>query len=154
MGFSYGLNGQYTLKADSIGTFASNIAITLEDLKLSTTQDLRLYPSYTFTYDTLDNANRFVLHFYNPSFGVEEMKNNDHVQIYSFGSSVYIKSTDGTVLSGDVFISDMIGRELYQGHLVGNTLNRITPVIDEGYYVVKVVSDQGVYTGKVYLANW
>jgi hypothetical protein len=153
MGFSCGLNGQYILKADSIGTFASNIAISLEDLKLSTTQDLRLYPSYTFTYDTLDNNNRFVLHFDNPSFGVEKIKIDNRIQIYSFGSSVYIKSTDGTVLAGDVFISDMIGRKLYRGHLVGNTLNRITPVIDEGYYVVKVVTNDGVYSGKIYLAN-
>lgn len=153
MGFSCGLNGQYTLKADSIGTFASNIAITLEDLKLSTTQDLILYPSYTFTYDTPDNPNRFVLHFDNPSFGVEKIKIDNRVQIYSFGLSVYIRSTDGTVFSGDVFISDMIGRELYQGHLVSNTLNRITPIIDEGYYVVKVVTNDGVYSGKIYLEN-
>ena len=47
----------------------------------------------------------------------------------------------------------MIGRELYQGHLVSNMLNRITPVINEGYYVVKVVTNDGVYTGKIYLAN-
>lgn len=153
MGFSCGLNGQYTLKADSIGTFACNISITLEDLKSGTTQDLRLYPLYTFTYDTLDNANRFVLHFDNPSFGVEKIKIDNRVQIYSFGSSVYINSTDGTVLAGDVFISDMIGRELYRGHLVGNMLNRIIPVIDEGYYVVKVVTNDGVYTGKIYLGN-
>ncbi len=153
MGFSCSLNGQYTLKADSIGTFASNIDISLEDLKLSTTQDLKLYPSYTFTYDTLDNANRFVLHFSNPSFGIEDKKIDNPVQIYSFGSSVYIKSTEGTVLSGDVFISDIIGRELYRGHLVSNTLNRITPAIDEGYYVVKVVTNNGVYLGKIYLEN-
>jgi hypothetical protein len=153
MGFSCGLPGQYTLTADSLGTFQNNIEISLEDLKLNKTRDLRLNREYTFNYDTLDNPNRFVLHFDNPSLGVEEIKIDNRLQIYSFGSSVYIKSTDGMVLSGDVFISDMIGRELYRGHLVSNTLNRITPVIDEGYYVVKVITNDGVYSGKIYLEN-
>jgi hypothetical protein len=153
MGFSCGLPGQYTLTADSLGTFQNNIEISLEDLKLNKTRDLRLNREYTFNYDTLDNPNRFVLHFDNPSLGVEEIKIDNRLQIYSFGSFVYIKSTDGMVLSGDVFISDMIGRELYRGHLVSNTLNRITPVIDEGYYVVKVITNDGVYSGKIYLEN-
>jgi hypothetical protein len=153
MGFSTSIPGNYTLVATNLGSFDETIKISLEDLKLSTTQDLKLYPSYTFAYDTPDSANRFVLHFNNLSFGIEDKKINNPVQIYSFGSSVYIKSTDGTVLSGDVFISDMIGRELYRGHLVSNMLNRITPVIDEGYYGVKVVTNAGVYSGKIYLEN-
>ena len=154
MGFSCGVNGQYTLTADKMGTFKNNIGISLEDLKLNTTRDLRQNPAYTFSYDTLDNTDRFLLHFYNPSFGIEDKKTDNRVQIYSFGSSVYIRSTDGTVLSGNVFIYNMIGREFYLGQLMGNTLNRITPGVNEGYYVVKVVTKNGVYTDKIYLANW
>jgi hypothetical protein len=153
MGFSCGLPGMYTLIADSLGTFDDAISISLEDLKLNTTQDLRTNPVYNFTYDTLDNANRFVLHFDNPTLGGKDLKSILPVQIYSFGSSVYIRSTDGTNLTGDVFIYDMIGRELYEGKLVSSALNRITPVIADGYYVVKVVTRDAVFSGKIYIAN-
>ena len=154
MGFSCGLAGQYTLTAENLTSFEGNIEITLEDLKLSTTRDLRLNPVYTFAYDTLDNPDRFLLHFYNPSFGVQDQKSDNRVQIYSFGSSLFIRSTDGTLLSGNDFIYDMTGRELYHGQLSGTTLARITPGISEGYYVVKVVTKDRVYTGKIYLASW
>jgi len=151
MGFSCGLPGIYTLIADSLGTFDDAISISLEDLKLNTTQDLRSNPVYNFTYDTADNANRFLLHFDNPILGGKDLKNIEQVQIYSFGSSVYIRSTDGTVLAGNVLIYDMLSRELYREQLVGTALNRITPGIAEGYYVVKTVTNAGVITKKIYL---
>jgi len=75
------------------------------------------------------------------------------VQIYSFGSSVYIRSTDGKILNGDVTIYDMIGKELYRGKLAANSINRITPVVADGYYVVKVVLADGVYSDKIHLTN-
>ena len=151
MGFSCGLPGTYTLIADSLGTFENAISISLEDLKLNTTQDLRTNPIYNFTYDTLDDPNRFVLHFDNPYFGVNDSKNIQPMQIYSFGNTIYIKSQDGNLQEGSVFLYDLIGKELFNGTLSNQVLNRITPGVAEGYYVVKVMTDQGVYTGKVYL---
>jgi hypothetical protein len=153
LGFTISKAGSYSLSASALETFASTISIYLEDLKLSTTRDLRLDPEYAFTYDTLDNPDRFLLHFYNPSFGIEDKKADDHVQIYSFGSSVYIRSTDGTMLSGNAFIYDMTGRELYRGYFGSSLLNRITPGINEGYYAVKAVTKDGVFTRKVYLGR-
>lgn len=153
MGFSCGLPGMYTLIADSLGTFENAVSVSLEDLKLSITQNLRTNPVYNFTYDTLDNANRFLLHFDNPAFGISNPGNIRPVQIYSFGSSVYIRSTDGKILNGDVTIYDMIGKELYRGKLAGSAINRITPVVADGYYVVKVVLADGVYSDKIHLSN-
>jgi hypothetical protein len=151
LGFIYGINGQYTLKADSLNTFANNITISLEDLKLSTTQDLRLYPSYTFTHDTLDNANRFLLHFYNPSFGIGEQTVEKAVQIYSFEDHLYIKSLDGTLLKGNVTVYDLLGKEIFHHPLSNATLNRFTPGVRDGYYFVRVVTGEGTYNGKVFL---
>jgi hypothetical protein len=131
MDFSCGLPGGYTLVADSLGTFDSDISVSLEDLKLNSTQDLKINRVYNFTYDTLDNASRFLLHFDNPNLGVNGTANIRPVEIYSFGSSVYIRSADGKMLSGDVIIYDMIGRELYRGKLSGESVNRITPAVPE-----------------------
>jgi hypothetical protein len=153
MGFSCGLPGMYTLIADSLGTFDDAISVSLEDLKLNTTRDLKTNPVYNFTYDTIDDANRFLLHFDNPTLGERDLKNIRPVQIYSFGSSVYIRSTGETNPAGDIFIYDMTGREFYRGRLSVNPLNRFTPVIANGYYVVKVVTGDAVYSGKIYLAD-
>lgn len=151
MGFICGVNGQYTLKADSMGTFASEINILLEDLKMGTTQDLRLYGSYTFMYDTLDDANRFVLHFSNPSFGVDDLKKIKQVEIYSFGNAIYVKSEGKDPET--IYVYDLARRLLFSGELLKQALNRLTPNVAEGYYFVRVVTREGVNNQRVYIGR-
>jgi hypothetical protein len=153
MGFYINTPANYTLIADNLGSFEDAISIHLEDLKLNTTQDLRINPVYNFTYDTLDDPNRFVLHFGNPYFGVNDSKNIQPVQIYSFGNAIYIQSQDGKPLDGTVFVYDLIGKELLHKPLSNQALNRITPGVVEGYYLVRVVTGAGTFNGKVYLKN-
>jgi hypothetical protein len=73
------------------------------------------------------------------------------VQIYSFGNAIYIKSQDGNLQEGTVFVYDLIGKELFHGTLSNQILNRFSPNVVEGYYLVRVVTDAGSYNGKVYL---
>ncbi|MCX6246278.1 MAG: hypothetical protein NTW10_00965 [Bacteroidetes bacterium] len=152
MGFSCGLPGTYTLIADSLGTFDDAIAVSLEDLKLNMTQDLRTNPVYNFQYDTADSPNRFLLHFDNPTLGVKDpVTAIEPVQIYSFGNAIYVSSKDGILRAGSVFVYDMIGKELFRGTLSNQLLNRFTPEVAEGYYLVRVVTLEGSFNGKVYL---
>jgi hypothetical protein len=151
MGFNCGLNGHYRLEAGSIETFSSNIAISLEDLKLRTTHDLRLNPSYSFTYNTQDDANRFILHFDDATFGENDLKSVQPVQIYSFENCIYIKSQDGILSEGKVFVYDLIGKELFCSILINKSLNKIIPNLKEGYYLVQVITSDGIYNGKVSL---
>jgi hypothetical protein len=151
MSFSCGLNGRYRLKADSLDTFNSNITISLEDQKLSLTQDLRLNPSYSFTYDTHDDANRFVLHFDDATFGVNDLQGIHPVQIYSYGDCIFIKSQDGILPEGKIFVYDLIGKEVYHGTLINAILNRLSFNKIEGYYLVRVITTVGIYNGKVFL---
>ena len=151
MGFRCGLNGQYMLKADSLGTFDNNIVISLEDLKLNATQDLKLNPSYSFTYDTLDDSNRFVLHFDDVTFRIDDIKNIQPLQIYSFGDCIYVKSQDEVLKEGKIFVYDLLGKELFYSKLLNQSLNKIIPNLEEGYYLVKVISNNRMYNGKVFL---
>ena len=151
LGFKCDLNGQYILMVDSIGTFTSNIAIWLEDLKLMATQDLKLNSSYLFTYDPHDDPMRFILHFDNATFGLTDSKNIPSVQIYSYGNCIYIKSQDGLLQEGKVFVYDLIGKELFYSALSNTSLNKIIPNKKEGYYLVKVITNNGMQFGKVFL---
>jgi len=153
MGFRCGLPGMFTLIADSLGTFDDSTQVLLEDLKLQTTRDLKINPVYDFIYDTVDDPNRFVLHFKTPTSGGTDPKTIQPIQIYSNGSSIYIRSTDGKIPAGDVTIYDMTGKEMYRGTLISRSINRITPVIADGYYVVKIVRIDGVYSAKISLVN-
>jgi hypothetical protein len=151
MGFTTNIPGNYTLVATNLGSFDEGIDISLEDLKLSVTQDLRMNPVYNFSHDTTNDPNRFVLHFYNPSFGIAENNIDRAVQIFSFGNAIYIKSQDGNLHEGTVFVYDLIGKELFHGTLSNQILNRFSPNVVEGYYLVRVMTDAGTYNGKVYL---
>ena len=147
----FGLSQHLTLMADNLGSFRNNNTILLEDKKLNVTQSLNTNPVYGFDYTSGENPDRFLLHFNNPSFGIGEKKIDHSVQIYYYNSSVYIKSTDGKDLIGEVFIYDLTGREVYTGTLIHSMLNPIALQVESGYYIVKVVGDNGVTTGKVYL---
>ncbi len=151
MGFYVSIPGDYLLNASEAGSFPDNISINLEDLKLNTTQNLRMYPEYSFTYDTIDNPDRFLLHFYNPSFKVNELNNSGAVQIYSYNDCIYIQSKDGEPLKGEVYIYDILGKEMMKVKVNSDRIITLRPSVSKGNYIVKMISTNGVFTRKVNL---
>ncbi len=63
LGIIPGKNGSCTFTFEGIENFPATIIIWLEDLKTGTIQYLRQNNTYTFTTNTNDDADRFVLHF-------------------------------------------------------------------------------------------
>jgi len=62
MGFEPGISGSYTLSFGGINSFDATSYLTLQDNLLNTTYNIR-NGNYTFTSDSADNWNRFVLLF-------------------------------------------------------------------------------------------
>ena len=149
MGFTCGLPGTYALIADSLSTFVNTISITLEDLKLNTTQDLRTNAVYTFNYDTIDNPNRFLLHFDNPGFGVNDHGQQNDLQIYSYENFLYVRKTGTNPLSGKMTLYDLLGKELYTFNLTDSPLSKYKLNLNADYYVVKIITPDSVYLQKV-----
>jgi hypothetical protein len=149
MGFTCGLPGTYTLIADSISTFVNTISIRLEDLKLNTTQDLRTNAVYTFNYDTIDNPNRFLLHFDNPAFGVNDHRQQNDLQIYSYENVLYVRKTGTNPLSGKMILYDLMGKELFTFNLADSPLSKYELNLNAEYYIVKIVTPDSVYLQKV-----
>jgi hypothetical protein len=150
LGFKCGLDGNYTFNAEGIASFRSGTQIFLEDKKLNVTQELNLNPAYAFSYLTSDEESRFVLHFSNPFFGNEEPGANS-VTIYSFEDDIYIRNMESNPLEGDVFVFDLLGRQVLHTELHGDLITKITVPSKKGYYVVRVITQQGSYNQKVYL---
>ena len=144
LGFNAYVNGNYTITANN--SIANCTAITLEDLKTNTTQNLLQNPVYNFTAATNDNANRFVLHFAT-AVGVNEIGNSNG-SIYAYDNNIYINA----------------GEQIKQIN-VYNTLGQLVKTLNNvnglqkinmngnatGYYIVKVVSDKNVYSEKVFV---
>jgi hypothetical protein len=151
MGFSCGLNGSYTILASNMETFQSSVSIYIEDLKTDTWQDLRANPSYRFSYSTTDNPNRFIIHFTGPFTIGDDNSHLPDMQIYSFENYVYVKNLEKVPTKGNIEIYDLLGRKVFQARLKDMEINKFMPGVNEGYYLVNVITDNNFYTRKVYL---
>ena len=141
-------NNNITITASDFSNFDSGVSIILEDQLLNTTQDLRLNPVYTFTAILGSNSGRFVLHFANPTYGVNEL-NKGNVSIYSYEKDVYINTNDNVK---EISIYNIMGQEiLKKTESNKQTLYKMTVGNATGNYVVKVLTDKGVYTEKVFI---
>jgi hypothetical protein len=150
MGFSCGDNGTYSILASNMQSFPSSITIYLKDLKTNTQQNLNDNPLYTFSYSTTDDPNRFQILFSAPA-SVVDNTSISNLQIYSNQDVVYVKNLVKGTTRGTIQIYDLLGRKVFQSMLKDVELNKFTLDVNEGYYMVNVVTDDNSYNQKVYL---
>ena len=150
MGFKAGADGNYTLTASQIESFASSTQITLEDLKLKTTHNLMQNPAYTFSSSKTDDGARFLLHF-GGAFSIGETETVQPITIYSSGNTIYIANKSGALLKGNVTVYNMIGQPVMQRQIGDNLLTSIAFGGATGCYLVRVVTGEQVYSGKIFI---
>ncbi|MEI6750388.1 MAG: GEVED domain-containing protein, partial [Bacteroidota bacterium] len=109
IGLKVGAATTYTINVEGINSFDPSIPISIEDLKLGTSQDLRLNPKYSFTASPGDDENRFRLSFATVTgFNNPDTKGNNVyavkgiIHIASEGTNngkIYVYSTTGQLLA-------------------------------------------------------
>ena len=149
LGFSAPADGNYTISFAGIGSFYHLTALTLEDLELSHTTDLMQNPEYTFSSVTTENDTRFLLHFTGTINDVPE-KNTNPINIYSSQKTIFINSPT-SLHNAQVKVYNLLGQQICTRPLSDQKLNKITVNAVDGYYVVKVLSDNMVKTAKVHI---
>ncbi|MEN8251579.1 MAG: cohesin domain-containing protein [Bacteroidota bacterium] len=141
MSFTTGQSGTFTIEATETSDFSH---VVLEDTFTGEQTDL-LTDSYTFNFSTGDAADRFIVHF-TPLGTIENNANN--ITIYSNENNIYVNVPEQ--ITGDIVVVNMMGQEIVRTD-VAQGLN-VLPMNDANtYYVVKVVSNDEVITGKVYI---
>ncbi|MFZ4523586.1 MAG: T9SS type A sorting domain-containing protein [Bacteroidales bacterium] len=125
------------------------ITVYLKDLKLNQDQDLTTFPIYNFTSSDGDNPARFQLHF--ATVLVNETSKAQPVNIYGVNNTIYIASKTGQILTGDVIVYNMIGQAMIEQSLSHEGLTKITVNSGTGYYLVKVVTPDQIFSGKVFI---
>jgi len=151
VGLEVGANGTYTITASGMETFPGNVTIFMDDLKLGITQDLTAQKVYSFSSDSMDNADRFLLRFSNPSYGIDEQNYEQQVHIYSNGNTVYIRDADAHNISGNVFIYNFLGKEICHCAFENIPLVKIHLAVTTGYYCVRVITEENTTVQKVFI---
>jgi hypothetical protein len=151
MGYKPGVAGTDTIIARNMQSFAATLPIWIKDLKENRLQELTQDSVYIFQSTPADTSDRFRIYFRDPSTGIPETTLSGGIEIYSFDKIVYVKREFSSHLQGDIFLFDMTGREVFSGKLKDILLDRFYPNVNEGCYLVKVISTNTTSTQKVFL---
>jgi len=149
LGVKAGVSAGYTLTVSGLESFYTAKSVILEDLKTGTIQTLNDNNVYTFSASPDDQANRLKLSFDGP-YGIDDGAKANPVTIYSYEKTIVIRSNSTEILKGEVYVYDLVGQTIK--HLkVNNNLILIPMDGITGYYVVALLTDNGIYNGKVFL---
>jgi hypothetical protein len=150
LGFVKGSSDNYTMNVSGLESFNPLVSVFLEDTKASKTQDLRQSSIYSFSAAEGDNINRFLLHF-GGTFAVNDLNKVNPIQIYAYNNTIYVANNGGQQVKGHVFIYNLMGQQLMQQELSDNKLTKLNFSGSTGYYLVKVITNENSYSGKVFL---
>ena len=149
LGLKTGIATDYTLTVAGLDNFDPSIEVYLEDKASGEMINLRETTSYIFYSENGLDESRFILHF-NPEFaGVNSPEMNNLVSIYSFDKKIFINYQMDT--KGDVAVYDLMGKEIISENLIPGELNELSISNEQGYYIVKVVSEKTAKTAKVFI---
>jgi hypothetical protein len=148
LSFQAGQNGNHTLTANLDAL--ENTKVVLEDIHTGVIHDLTKEPTYIFNAGISQDVERFRLHFfYNPNSIKESI--SQKLTIYRFSNHIYIKCSDEMAdVEKDITVYDMLGRVVLQTKTEASSISRIPFSFDGNLFVVKVVTEKGTYTSKIY----
>ncbi|MEI6435581.1 MAG: hypothetical protein WCP32_12100, partial [Bacteroidota bacterium] len=126
-----------------------SLTVYLRDMKLNQDQNLSKYPFYNFTATDGDDPLRFQLHF--AGVGISETIKTTPVNISGFGKTIYIGSKTGDILSGTAIVYNMMGELMITYPLDNTPVTMIKMDERSGYYLVKVITRDNLFSGKVFI---
>ena len=97
-----------------------------------------------------DDGARFLLHF-GGAFSIGENAKEQPITVYASGNTVYIATSAGVRLKGRVIVYNMIGQTVKELPFSENPLTSFNISGATGYYLVMVVTDNHVYSAKVFI---
>jgi len=142
-----GIDAQYTFVASGLEGFDSNVPILLLDLLNGSMTDLRKNATYTFTSNTGDNPNRFVLRFGQVNTHTEVFENSELFKIFTNDGTFSIENNSGEK-NFLVSVYDMHG-SLQQQQTAEGRFTKLSMPVAAGMYIVKILSDKGTVSRKI-----
>jgi hypothetical protein len=119
--------------------------IYLQDTRENSVTNLKEHTYTTFVSES--GTGRFFLHFKAVNGIGENSKNN--LRVWSSNKVIHIYNDDKQI--GDIMIINMYGQSVHISALNGNTNQQIDLNVPAGYFIVSIVTKDGVLNKKVYL---
>jgi len=141
-----GLNGSMSINASGFETLEESTPVWLVDNVAGVQWNLSENPVYNFVANVNDPEDRFEIHFKNLT-GIPGISDSG-ISIYSFNKNLYIDAGNGN--KGEVVVLNVLGQEIMRARISEN-LNVIPVNLSNNVVVVKVISDQGISTRKVFI---
>jgi len=144
-------SGSFTITAEGQENFSGIQAIYLEDTKENQIINLNDTPEYTFAYSSGEAPDRFLVRFTTiiTEENIIQQDQEDDILIYSSGNMICLESTAQNIISGEVRVYDLPGREIIYRKPAPATLIKLQLDKPAGYYIVSIITTEGVYTEKV-----
>jgi hypothetical protein len=95
----------------------------------------------------------YQVQIFNPYIGIEEKEASQRLLIYSSDNDIFVKDLTGKELKGKMIVYNLISQRVAKKALKGGTLNKFPMDVEQGYYIVEVVDDEGTVHGKVFLTR-
>jgi len=151
--FECGYDAEYTFNFSGIETFEYAISIWIEDLFTGDWISIpESNPSFTFTGSPNDGVERFILHFMGPT-AINEFNRFEEtkpVHIYSSNNKVYVRNKSEQRVK-EIAVYNLPGQEIYRNAVPKQSLYQISLNENIGYYVVRVRTDQSIYSEKIFI---
>ena len=152
LGFRVNISGLYTIEVLDFLNFYATTEIILEDKKENVLTSLNEQSTYSFYADSIDEADRFIVHFLlNPVTTLETPCISD-IQIFSNNHTIYLKSSDKKQLKGKLSVIDLMGRKIVAEEI--NTVSSFGYMLNKnGIFVVLFLDELNgeFYRQKIYL---
>ena len=145
-----GKNGTYVITASQINSFTNNAAIILEDKKERTMQLLNTNPVYSFSSDTSDVSDRFLLRFYLNPLKIND-NNSMEPMVFSFNKTIFVNPNANNSGNATITLFNIRGEELLRREIRGGELNTIETNYSTGCYLVRVQTGNTILVKKVNL---
>jgi hypothetical protein len=147
LNFSYTGSTDVTFNASGMETFTTGNPIYLEDLTLNKVTDLRTSPSYTFSHLAGEDMNRFQLRF----MGTTSTPDDPTLPGNLFVSNRHIFADVPAMYNTEVTVAvfDALGKQLSSRKLTMSGVTEIQTPTATGVYMVRLISGNKTFTGKV-----
>jgi hypothetical protein len=153
-----GVTGKYQINASDIEAMNSDYScVSLEDKALNKFVDLNENSNYVFFAATVDEKDRFALHF-NKNGNCKSVANSfmgngieNQVQVLPNDNGNIINFNFGETLNTKISVSNLLGQDITESmSLQANTqsIQIMIPVSFSGMYIVRIENEKGVVSKK------
>jgi hypothetical protein len=145
LGLKVGAEATYTITASGMNSFDPYLPIRLDDLKLGTTQDLRLNNTYSFTAAPGDAENRFNVRFYS----AVEVEEPTLANFFVYTEQGKIVVNNAGSYSGIINLYNTAGKLITTVKMQPGIHN--IAALPVGMYIVKAITGKTIVSRKVVL---